>query len=327
VIARVISVLLLATAAPAAELPLPPSIPPTPDGVARTTHTFKRVGDLEIKADVHRLDDREVRPVVVWIHGGALMNGGRDRISRQMHQLVRDGVIVVSIDYRLAPETKLPALVGDVEDAFKWVHARGPALFHADPSRIGVWGTSAGGYLTLTSGFRVKPRPQVLVSLYGYGDLIGDWYSKPSLHAAHNPRKIEEPEARAQVVGPPIANSVDRKGDIRIFYNFCRQNGLWPRAVSGWDPVREAEKFYPYMAVKNITPDYPPTFLAHGTLDTDVPYEQSVLVARELQRHGVRHEFVTLENTEHSFKDGDPAKVEATYQAAVAFTKKHLGVR
>ena len=41
-------------------------------------------------------------------------------------------------------------------------------------NRIGIWGNSAGGYLTLTAGFRVKPRPQVLVSLYGYGDVIGD---------------------------------------------------------------------------------------------------------------------------------------------------------
>ena len=76
--------------------------------VTQVTHVYKRVDGVEIKADVHRLDDRVVRPVVVWIHGGALMNGGRDRILRQMHQLVREGVVVVSIDYRLAPETKLP---------------------------------------------------------------------------------------------------------------------------------------------------------------------------------------------------------------------------
>ncbi|MEA3226274.1 MAG: hypothetical protein U9Q07_10015 [Planctomycetota bacterium] len=38
--------------------------------VRMQTYTYKRVGDLEIKANVYRADDKQVRPVVVWIHGG-----------------------------------------------------------------------------------------------------------------------------------------------------------------------------------------------------------------------------------------------------------------
>src|SRR5690606_33255179 len=87
--------------------------PPRP--VMKTTYTYKRVGDLEIKADVHRFDDQEIRPVIVWIHGGALIMGGRERINRQLQHLAGVGAIIVSIDYRLAPETKLPAIVSDVE--------------------------------------------------------------------------------------------------------------------------------------------------------------------------------------------------------------------
>src|SRR5688572_19381622 len=89
----------------AAERPVGAAAAPMKPAVARVTHTFKRAGDLEIKADVHRLDDREVRPVVVWIHGGALINGGRERINRHLQQLINEGIIVVSIDYRLAPES------------------------------------------------------------------------------------------------------------------------------------------------------------------------------------------------------------------------------
>ena len=295
--------------------------------ITRATHIYKRVGELEIKADVHRLDDREVRPTVVWIHGGALIMGGRDRINQHLQQLVNDGLIVVSIDYRLAPETRLPAIVEDVEDAFKWIRARGPELFHADVKRIAVWGESAGGYLTLTTGFRVKPAPQALVSVYGYGDLIGDWYSTPSPHPGHHRSKMSEAEARAQVAGGPIANSRERKGNGGAFYQFCRQHGIWPTEVSpGWDPRRDAAKFYPFMPVKHVTASYPPTILLHGTADTDVPYEQSVMMAAEFKKHGVPHEFITLQNGEHGFGGADPAKVEQAFQAAIAFVKKQLGV-
>lgn len=301
--------------------------PTTLAPIRRATYTYKKVGDLEIKADVHRLDDRESRPVVVWIHGGALMGGGRERFSSYVHRLIDDGAIVVTIDYRLAPETKLPAIIEDLEDAFRWLHSRGPELFQADVKRIGVWGHSAGGYLTLTAGFRVKPTPQVLVSAYGYGDLIGAWYSTPSRHPGHRRIKMSETEARAQVAGAPIANNRDRKGNGSAFYELCRQQGLWPKAVSGWDPHAEAEKFHPFMAVKNVTPRYPPTFLMHGTRDTDVPYEQSVMMAAEFKKHRVPHQFVTLQNGEHDFSGADPALVEQAYLSALAFMKKHLGLR
>ena len=41
--------------------------------------------------------------------------------------------ILVSIDYRLAPETQLPEVIADVEDAFRWIRKEGPKLFGADP--------------------------------------------------------------------------------------------------------------------------------------------------------------------------------------------------
>lgn len=327
-ITRSLLLLIVSVSALGAERPAAPASAPLFGGATRATHTFKRSGALEIKADVHRLDDREVRPVVVWIHGGALINGGRERINKHLQQVIRDGAIVVSIDYRLAPETKLPAIVEDVEDAFKWIRTRGPELFQADPKRIGVWGESAGGYLTLTTGFRVQPAPQVLVSVYGYGDLIGDWYSTPSPHPAHHRSKMTETEARAQVAGPPIANSRDRQGNGGAFYQYCRQRGIWPAEVSGgWDPRRDAAKFHAYMPVKHVTPAFPPTILLHGTADTDVPFEQSVMMAAEFRKHGVPHRFIELANGEHGFGGADPVKVEQAFQEAIGFVKKHLGLR
>lgn len=293
--------------------------------VSVQTYTYKRVGDLEIKANVYRADDEKVRPIVVWIHGGALIMGGREGVDKRVKKMFLDaGYAIVSIDYRLAPETKLPAIVEDVEDAFKWIREKGPDLFNIDSKKIAVLGGSAGGYLTLITGHRVKPRPAALVAFYGYGDLIGDWYSKPSPHPRHNRSTMPEDQVRQIVSGPPIANSRDRKGNGSAFYQFCRQRGLWPKEVSGWDPRTEAERFYPYMPVKNVTRQYPPTLLIHGTDDTDVPFEQSVMMADQFNEHGVEHELVAIVGGEHGLGGGDPAKIDEAYEKAFQFVHRQM---
>ena len=293
--------------------------------VTMRTYTYKRVGDLEIKADVYREDDRKVRPVVVWIHGGALIMGGREGVDRRIKKMFLDaGYAIVSIDYRLAPETKLPAIIEDVEDAFKWIRTRGPELFNIDGSKIAVLGGSAGGYLTLATGHRVKPCPTALVAFYGYGDLIGDWYSTPSPHPRHHRSKMTQEQAREQVSGPAIANSRDRKGNGGAFYQFCRQRGLWPIEVSGWDPHTEAKKFEPYMPVRNVTDEYPPTLLIHGTEDTDVPCEQSLMMANQLKKSGVDHELITVAGAEHGLGGGDPKKIDEAYTEAFEFVHRRM---
>ena len=292
--------------------------------VLSQTYAYKTVGDLPIMADVHRLADDVVRPVVVWIHGGALIFGNRGGLFGASEMMLEAGYVVVSIDYRLAPETQLPSIIEDLEDALAWVHTRGRELFNADTSKIAVMGGSAGGYLTLMSGFRAEHRPTVLVSFWGYGDLVGDWYSQPSEHARHNQRKVSAEEAYAQVNGPPIADARDRAGNGFTFYNYSRQNGLWPKEVSGWDPHTQAENFFPFMPVKHVTPGYPPTMLVHGTEDTDVPYELSVMMAEQFKMHGVEHELVTIPGAEHNLSGGDPELVAKAYDDVVAWVNQYM---
>jgi acetyl esterase/lipase len=290
-----------------------------------TTYTYKQAGELKIKADVHTSAERSPRPVLVWIHGGALIMGHREGIDQRLKQAVLDkGYAVVSIDYRLAPETQLPRIIEDVEDAFRWIRDKGPELFDADPRAIAVSGGSAGGYLTLVTGYRVKPRPVVLVAFWGYGGLVGSWYSEPSPHPRHHEKKLTRDEAFKQVSGLPISDSRDRQGDGGGFYQFCRQQGLWPKAVSGWDPKTEPEKFAPYMPIKNVTPDYPPTLLIHGEIDTDVPYEESEMMATELKRNTVEHRLISVPGGEHGLPGIDRQIIDENYRQAIEFIDQHV---
>jgi len=318
------TILLLATAC---SKPAPDKqADPAPAEVSVTTHVYKTVGSLEIKADVHRPDDNVTRPVLVWIHGGALINGHREGVSQRVKDMALNaGYVVVYIYYRLAPVTQLPGIIDDLEDAFTWLRDKGPSLFQADVSKIAVTGGSAGGYLTLTSGFRVEPAPTVLVAFWGYGDLVGDWYSTPSPHERHHRITMSATEAYKQVSGPAISDSRERQGEGGAFYQYCRQYGTWPKAVSGWDPHHEADKFFGFMPLKNVTSTYPPTLMVHGTEDTDVPYEQSVMMAEQFKANGVEHQLITIDGGEHGLGGGDPAEIDAAYDAAMAFINRHMG--
>ena len=116
----------------------------------KDTICYKHVGELAIQADVYRVPGRTWQPVIVWIHGGALIAGNREAIAPwQVELYLQAGFCLVSIDYRLAPETKLPEIIADLRDAIRWVRRCGPGLFGLDPERLAVIGHSAGGYLTL----------------------------------------------------------------------------------------------------------------------------------------------------------------------------------
>jgi acetyl esterase/lipase len=287
-----------------------------PADVKATTYTYKTVGDLPIKADVYRRSGDEARPALVWIHGGALIVGQRGGPSAEQRKRYLDaGFVIVSIDYRLAPETKLKGIIEDVQDAFKWVREKGPELYKVDPKRVAVVGHSAGGYLTLMSGFAVEPRPQALVAFYGYGDIDGDWYAKPDPFYRKTRKLVSKDDAYKAIGTKEIAEgNVKGRSD---FYMYCRQNGLWPQLITGHDPAKEPRAFDRFCPVRNVTKEYPPTFLVHGDADTDVPHQQSVDMAAELKKHGVPHEFVSLKGMGHGF-DGQGLK---SAQVAAAFAR------
>lgn len=298
--------------------------------ISKQTYVYKKVGQCEILADVYRLPGSDVRPVILWIHSGALIMGDRDMfgsepVKEQLRRYLHAGFVVVSIDYRLAPETKLPGIIEDLQDAYAWVRGQGPELFHIDPNRIAVVGHSAGAYLTLMAGFCVEPRPRALVSFYGYGDILGEWYTRPDPHfMAMN--AVTSEDAYAAIGGPVISRSPFPSKRSQ-FYIYCRQRGLWPKEVTGIDPMKEPKAFNRFCPLVNVTENYPPTLLLHGDEDKDVPYQQSVLMAKEMERNGVRHNLITMENRDHLFDLGimsDP-DVSKAFDEVVVFLKEHIG--
>jgi len=268
------------------------------------TVTYRQVGDLAISADVTLPPGDGPHPVIVFIHGGALIMGSRAWIDpTQRASYLSDGFAVVSIDYRLAPETKLAAIVSDLDAAIEWVRGDGGRPFRLDPGRVAIVGHSAGGYLALLAGARIQPGLRALVSFYGYGDITGDWYTSPDRFYLGKP-PVSEADAWSGTYGPPVSNTEGPGNDARYrFYVYCRQQGLWPRIVEGHDPATDPGAFTPYCPVRHVSATYPPTLLLHGDRDTDVPYEQSALMASALRAAGVEHALITIEGGDHGFDD------------------------
>ncbi len=291
------------------------------------THVYKIASGCEIRADVHSpAGGAERRPGIVWIHGGALIMGSRRWLAGWQRDLyVRAGFVVIAIDYRLAPETKLPAIIEDLRDAFAWARTEGADLLGLDPLRLAAVGHSAGGYLTLMAGHCIDPPPKALAAFYGYGDIIGSWYSRPDPFYCRQPAVSAE-QARASVGERPISEGDAEEGERRDrFYLYCRQRGLWPKEVSGHDPHAEAEWFSPYCPVQNVAPGHPPTLLLHGDRDTDVPYEQSELMAEALERAGVEHEFVAVPEGDHGFDAREDAAAREAMNRVLRFLQRHAG--
>ena len=187
--------------------------------------------------------------------------------------------------------------------------------------KILVAGGSAGGYLTLMSGFCITPRPKALLSYYGYGDIDAPWYIEPSEH--YRQQKLVTPEEAHSVVGREVLTASDSK-PRGTYYLYLRQNGLWTREIAGFDPKTEREKVTPYCPVRNVTPQYPPTLLLHGTADTDVPYHESADMNDALAKQGVWHELITVEGGGHGLGGGDPKVLAAANARAMQFIRDQL---
>lgn len=119
-------------------------------------------------------------PVFVWFHGGGWVIGSAELSSCIItHLAARAGCIVVSVDYRLAPEHKAPAALDDCNAVTQWVLAHAGDI-GGDHHKVAVGGDSAGGNLAALVALEFGPRLCHQVLVYPVTDLT---LSHPSMES------------------------------------------------------------------------------------------------------------------------------------------------
>lgn len=108
-------------------------------------------GKLKIRIYTPKTTRRGPLPVLVYYHGGGWIMGSIEAADRATRLIANEAeVIVVSADYRMSPEVKLPAPQRDAQAVFQWVQANAGS-FGGDPTRVGVGGDSAGGQMAMVT--------------------------------------------------------------------------------------------------------------------------------------------------------------------------------
>jgi len=121
-------------------------------------------GDLRVPVRIYWPRTDEVLPFYLDIHGGGWRVGnGFVFHDRTTHFATYSDAIVVSVDYRLAPEDPYPAALDDVSTVLDWIHEHGASL-GGDPERIAIGGSSAGGNLAAALALRARDEggPKIL---------------------------------------------------------------------------------------------------------------------------------------------------------------------
>jgi acetyl esterase len=131
--------------------------------------TFQGSGG-KLPVRIYTPDGRGPFPVLVYFHGGGWVVGNIDIVDASARALANQaGCIVVSADYRLAPEHKFPAAAEDAYAATQWA-ALNISSFHGDPKRIAVGGESAGANLAAVAAIMAQERgtPSFVLQLLLY---------------------------------------------------------------------------------------------------------------------------------------------------------------
>lgn len=135
----------------------------------RTTARMIMGQESEILAKIYEPVNRNdtLLPAVFWIHGGGYVLGHPDSDDSLCERFVNDiNCVVVSVDYRLAPEYPFPAAIEDCYAGLKWMVDNAETL-KIDTSRIAAAGASAGGGLTAALALLARDRkgPQLVFQM------------------------------------------------------------------------------------------------------------------------------------------------------------------
>jgi acetyl esterase/lipase len=222
---------------------------------------------------------------LVWIHGGGYVLGSPDADDVTVKTIVDQvGCAVVSVDYRLAPETPFPGPVEDCYTALTWLHAQSGEL-GVSPDRIAIGGSSAGGGLAAALGLLARDRATVQVAF--------------------------------QMLLVPMLD--DRTVSTSDPHGFTGEFGWTPASNSfGWSSLLGhapgIDGVLPYAAPARATSldGLPPTYISTGALDLFL--EEDMEYARRLVRAGVPTELHVYPGAYHGFSQIVEARVARAYK-------------
>ncbi len=110
----------------------------------------------QIPVRLYAPDSSEGLPLLIYAHGGGWVTGGLLAVDDTCRTLSSQaGIAVLSVDYRLAPETPFPGAVDDLFAVLKWVQEEGAAV-GLNPNRVAVGGDSSGGNLAAVIALLAK---------------------------------------------------------------------------------------------------------------------------------------------------------------------------
>jgi len=230
-------------------------------------------------------------PAVLLIHGGGFRAGKRESYAALATRLAAKGYVAATASYRLAPRHQFPAAVEDVKAAVRFLRANA-TKYGIDPEKIAAWGGSAGGHLVLMLGLT--------------GDVAEFEGTGP------NREFSSKVQAVVNYYGPTdftqsYSKSVDAAQVLPIWLG---------------GHLDQNRKIHQKASPLNwVTPNAAPILSIHGTKDTYVAYEHSVMLTERLLAAGAEAELETISGAGHGFKGADAEKAETL---GVAFLDRIL---
>jgi acetyl esterase/lipase len=237
-------------------------------------------------------------PLVIWIHGGAFWEGSKDD-WHPARALYEKGFAVCSVNYRLSNSAPFPAQVQDCKSAIRWIR-NNAARLDVDPDRIGVWGASAGGYLSA---------------------MIGVTGGVKEFDTGENLDQSSRVQCVVDYYGPTNFLKMNEQGHAEAWSDkLDHDHADSPESLLLGGPIQErAELAKLADPCQYATSDDPPILVVHGQRDSLVPHGQSELLVDALKKAGVSVEFRSVEHAGHGDGFGDDEQ-----KAAEDFLIKHL---
>ncbi|EPQ60582.1 alpha/beta-hydrolase [Gloeophyllum trabeum ATCC 11539] len=261
----------------------------------RATYVFKRFGDkIPIELDVYVPSTIDAQgkplPVLIWFHGGGLLQGHRGRLAAHMiNGVSKYNHILVSPDYRLAPQVRMPEIVSDVADAIKFIGEELPVKLQEDAkvtvdiNRVATCGSSAGGWLSLLAALYIKADIKACTAIFPITDTRAAFWTTPQW-----PRGV--PKIETEKVAPylkhdaPVMTNNTPDMNRGSMYDYMLQNAILNDLLYD-STTPPAEAYAISVLVRSYPPDkaLPPIYITHGDDDDKVEVAQSREVVEALK--------------------------------------------